>query len=92
MSWDEGLVGTCPHCGLQVHAMCEDRATTNPVWTYCQSCARAGVIAVKTSEIPDFWKQPRPCKGCAGVLVEWDVGKCPRCKHDVKWTYTLAAG
>jgi DnaJ-class molecular chaperone len=92
MSWEEGLMGTCPHCGLQVHAMYEDRATTNPVWTYCSTCAKAGVIAVRTSEIPDFWTQAHRCASCAGTLVAWQEEQCPRCKNAVKWTYILAAG
>jgi DnaJ-class molecular chaperone len=92
MSWDEGLMGSCPHCGLHVHAMYEDRSSTNPVWTYCATCADAGVIAVAHSGVNDFWKQPRPCRRCAGKLVEWDTDTCPRCKNAVKWTYILAAG
>lgn len=91
MSWDEGLMGNCPHCGLHVHAMCEDRATTDPVWTYCTSCERAGVIAVNTSEIDDFWKQPHACSSCARGLVPWDTERCPRCRNAVKWKYILAA-
>jgi DnaJ-class molecular chaperone len=92
MSWDEGLMGTCPHCGLHVHAMYEDRSTTDPVWTYCPTCAKAGARAVTRSEVDGFWKQPHRCHSCAGPLVEWDTEKCPRCKNDVKWTYVLAAG
>jgi hypothetical protein len=91
MSWDEGLMGTCPHCGLQVHATYEDRATTNPVWTYCPTCARAGVIAVNDSKLLDFWKRPRRCRRCAGALVGWTTDKCPRCNNDVKWQYILVA-
>ena len=92
MSWDSGLMGTCPHCGLHVHAACEEKGTTSPVWTYCRNCAKARVIAVMDSEVDDFWKQRHGCKGCAGTLVEWDTGKCPRCKNDVKWTPIMIAG
>lgn len=91
MSWDEGLMGSCPHCGLRVHAMCEDRATTNPVWNYCPSCERAGVVAIDSSEIDHFWKSTRACPLCAGALVPWDTDKCPRCGNAVKWQYILAA-
>jgi endogenous inhibitor of DNA gyrase (YacG/DUF329 family) len=92
MSWDEGLMGTCPHCGLQVHAMYEDRSTTSPVWTYCPICAKAGVRAVNEDYAGDFWKQPHRCRSCNGGVVEWETEKCPRCKKDVKWKYVLAAG
>ena len=92
MSWDEGLMGRCPHCGLDVHATYEDRSTNNPVWTYCPSCATAGVIAVERDEIDAFWSQPRLCTRCAGKLRAWDTQTCPRCKNDVTWTYILAAG
>ncbi len=92
MSWDEGLMGTCPSCGLRVHAMYEARASTDPVWTYCRSCETAGVIAVVTPEIDDFWKQRHACPRCAGNLVPWDTQTCPRCRNTVKWQYILAAG
>jgi hypothetical protein len=80
MSWDVGLMGTCPACGLRVHCAYEDHGE-EPFWNYCHKCQKADV------SIDD----DAPCAACGGSLVEWDTRECPRCHQPVTWDPILAA-
>ena len=80
MSWDVGLMGHCPKCGLSVHCAYEDRFDAEPFWSWCAKCERADVTLAR-----------RPCAECGGTLVEWDTRECPRCHEKAQWDPILAA-
>jgi hypothetical protein len=90
MSWDVGYMGTCPACGLRVHAAYEDHSWTVPVWTYCAHCEEARV-RVEDARQGEVDESPGSCAGCTGPLLVWDVTRCPRCGAAARWDAILAA-